>query len=146
MNNIKLGSWSELGEGAARVRNAVFVIEQRVPKEMELDAADHSALHVLICNALGVPLATGRLLQHAPGVGRIGRMAVMKEVRGAGLGRGMLLALVKAAGQRGDHEVMLHAQASAKGFYDRLGFVVRGEPFEEAGIDHIEMVLELPKI
>jgi predicted GNAT family N-acyltransferase len=60
------------------------------------------------------------------------------------VGRDVLRALVQAATERGDHEVLLHAQRSAEGFYARLGFLLRGEPFEEAGIGHIEMHLALP--
>ena len=66
-------------------------------------------------------------------------MAVNRVLRGAGLGAQVLDALILAAIQRGDHEICLHAQRSAEVFYQRLGFVARGEPFEEAGIAHIEM-------
>jgi predicted GNAT family N-acyltransferase len=82
-------------------------------------------------------------VQQAPGIGRIGRMAVSKVLRGTQLGRQVLFSLVDASRARGDREVMLHAQLSAQGFYDRLGFVARGPVFEEAGIGHIEMVLPL---
>jgi predicted GNAT family N-acyltransferase len=107
---------------------------------MEWDAADQTAIHALARNRMGLPVATGRLLQHAPGVGRIGRMAVRRVLRGSNLGREVLRALMRAAKERGDREVLLHAQRTAEGFYTRLGFVRRGEPFEEAGIVHIEMV------
>jgi predicted GNAT family N-acyltransferase len=70
-------------------------------------------------------------------------MAVDRVLRGSSLGRAMLDRLVSSARSRGDKEVMLHAQRSAEGFYRRLGFVARGAPFEEAGLDHIEMVLAL---
>jgi predicted GNAT family N-acyltransferase len=94
-------------------------------------------------NRLDMPVATGRLLQHAPGVARIGRMAVSRVLRGSWLGREILQALMQAARERGDREVLLHAQRSAEGFYRKLGFSPRGEPFEEAGIAHIEMVFPL---
>jgi predicted GNAT family N-acyltransferase len=138
-----LGTWDALAEGARQVRTEVFLQEQRIPVEMEWDDADASALHAVAYNRLGMPLATGRLLQHAPGVGRIGRMAVNRVQRGAGLGRDILHALLQAAEQRGDREVMLHAQRSAEGFYAGEGFVPRGAPFDEAGIPHIEMVKPL---
>ena len=70
-------------------------------------------------------------------------MAVSRGLRGSQLGRLVLLALMEAARQRGDAEVMLHAQCSAEGFYRRLGFTARGLVFEEAGVQHIEMVLPL---
>ncbi len=143
MVDIRLGAWSELAEGARQVRTEVFLQEQRVPVEMEWDEADASAVHAVAYNRLGMPLATGRLLQHAPGVGRIGRMAVSRVLRGAGLGRDILQVLLKAAEQRGDRDVMLHAQRSAEGFYAGEGFVPRGAPFDEAGIPHIEMVKPL---
>jgi YbgC/YbaW family acyl-CoA thioester hydrolase len=141
---IEVGSWDELGAAASKVRTEVFVDEQGIPMAMEWDAADQTAVHALVRNRMGLPVATGRLLQKAPGVGRIGRMAVNRVLRGANLGRDVLRALMQAAARRGDHEVMLHAQRTAAGFYARLGFVPRGEPFEEAGIVHIEMVHGLP--
>lgn len=138
---VRLGGWAELGEGAAAVRSEVFVQEQQIPVEMEWDEADQTCLHALATNRLGMPLATGRLLPHAPGAARIGRMAVRAQLRGSRVGAAVLDALVNAARQRGDHEVLLHAQMSAAGFYRRAGFVERGAPFEEAGIGHVEMVL-----
>lgn len=143
MTHTVLGDWAALGEGASQVRQDVFVHEQRIPKELAWDDADLTAVHALARNRLDMPLATGRLLQHAPGVGRIGRMAVNRVLRGVSLGRDILQALIDASQRRGDEEVMLHAQRSAEGFYARLGFVARGEPFEEAGIAHIEMTRSL---
>ena len=137
--DIRLGTWAQLGEAARAVRTEVFVQEQQIPLEMEWDEDDATALHAVAFNRLGMPVATGRLLQHAPGVARIGRMAVTRVLRGGGLGRDLLRALMQAAAQRGDHEVMLHAQRSAEGFYAAQGFVARGQPFDEAGIAHIEM-------
>jgi predicted GNAT family N-acyltransferase len=84
-------------------------------------------------------VGTGRLLQQVPGVARIGRMAVHRALRGSGVGKHVLQALLDVAANRGDYEAMLHAQRSAEDFYLGLGFVARGEPFEEAGIAHIEM-------
>jgi YbgC/YbaW family acyl-CoA thioester hydrolase len=143
MTRLQLGNWQEMGEGARQVRTAVFVQEQRIPLALEWDEEDDKALHAVAFNRLDMPVATGRLLQHAPGVARIGRMAVSRVLRGTWLGREILLALVQAARERGDREVMLHAQRSAEGFYQRLGFVPRGKPFTEAGIAHIEMALAL---
>ncbi|MDB5847995.1 MAG: 4-hydroxybenzoyl-CoA thioesterase [Rhodoferax sp.] len=136
---LQVGGWSELGTAAGSVRTEVFVHEQGIPKELEWDAADNTAIHAVVSNRIGQALATGRLLRHAPGVGRIGRMAVKKALRGTRVGRAVLEALVAASAARGDHEVLLHAQTSAEGFYLRCGFVVRGEVYEEAGIPHIEM-------
>jgi predicted GNAT family N-acyltransferase len=140
MVRVEVGTWNQLGVEASQVRTEVFVEEQRIPAEMEWDAADQTAIHALARNRMGLAVATGRLLQHAPGVGRIGRMAVSRVLRGSSLGREVLQALMHAATERGDREVLLHAQRTAEGFYARLGFVRRDEPFEEAGIVHIEMV------
>ena len=134
------GEWAALGADAARVRTEVFIEEQAIPKEMEWDEADATALHAIVRNRLGQPLATGRLLTEAPGVGRIGRMAVIRVMRGTQLGADVLKALLAAAWARGDREVVLSAQRSAAGFYSRLGFEERGPDFEEAGIAHVEMV------
>lgn len=136
---VCVGNWDELGADASGLRTLVFVQEQQIPIEMEWDEADAGATHAVAYDAAGQALATGRLLVHAPGVARIGRMAVRRELRGAGLGSVILRALVACARRRGEHEVMLHAQRSAEGFYTGLGFVVSGAPFDEAGIAHIEM-------
>ena len=140
---VKTGGWDALGADAQPLRTAVFVEEQRIPKEVEWDAADASALHAVAYNRLGQAVATGRLLAYQPGVAKIGRMAVNRVLRGGHLGQQVLRALVAAAAQRGDHEVVLHAQRSAEGFYRRLGFEQRGESFEEAGIAHLEMFVRL---
>ena len=143
MVQMRLGHWGQLQALAAPLRTEVFVHEQQVPADMEWDEADATALHCVAVNRMGMALATGRLLQHAPGVARIGRMAVQKSMRGSALGARVLQALLTAARTRGDHSVVLHAQCSAEGFYKRAGFMPQGEVFEEAGIAHIEMVRDL---
>jgi YbgC/YbaW family acyl-CoA thioester hydrolase len=143
MVDVRLGAWVDLGADARALRTEVFVNEQRVPAELEWDEADHSGLHAVAYNRVGAALATGRLLLRAPGVARIGRMAVSQAMRGSGVGRLVLDALMAAAAQRGEHTVMLNAQTSAASFYRRAGFVEQGEPFEEAGITHIEMTRRL---
>ena len=140
---IRTGTWAELGEAAAGIRTSVFVQEQRIPAEMEWDAADATAVHAVAYNRLGQPLATGRLLQPQAGVAQIGRMAVHQVLRGAGVGQRVLQALLAVARSRGDSQAILHAQRSAQEFYRRLGFRPQGEPFSEAGIPHIGMVLAL---
>ena len=140
---ITLGAWTALEQQAARVRTAVFVQEQGIPADMEWDLADLTALHAVATNGLGQVVGTARLVRHAAGVTRVGRMAVTRELRGAGLGQQLLRALEAAAAARGDSEVMLHAQQSAQGFYERMGYAVRGPVFEEVGIPHVEMVKRL---
>lgn len=143
MFDVTVGGWAELGEGARALRLAVFVQEQGIPAALEIDDADSTAVHAVARNRLGAPVATGRLLQALPGVAKIGRMAVAQGLRGSRVGRGVLDALMQAAAARGDREVLLHAQSSAVGFYRRAGFVERGDPFDEAGIRHVEMVRAL---
>ena len=143
MLDVRVGDWATLGAQAQAIRTAVFIEEQKIPVEMEWDEADATCVHAVAFNRLGLPLATGRLLQHAPQVARIGRMASAQTVRGSGVGRAVLDALMQAARTRGDREVLLHAQTSASNFYARAGFTPRGPVFDEAGIAHIEMTRTL---
>ena len=135
----QLGAWQELGERAAHVRKAVFIQEQGIAPDIEMDGQDVTALHALVTNRLDQPVATGRLVTLSPGVARIGRMAVHRALRGSSLGRQMLAALVQAAADRGDRQVVLNAQTSAQPFYERAGFEVSGPRYEEAGLQHVPM-------
>jgi predicted GNAT family N-acyltransferase len=139
MVQVRTGTWAELASDARRIRTQVFVEEQRIPLDLEWDGEDETALHAVAYNRLGQAVATGRLLQPRPGVAKIGRMAVHPVLRGSGVGRQVLHALLAAAQARGDREAVLHAQRSAEDFYRNLGFAPRGEAFDEAGIAHIEM-------
>ena len=140
---LQCGDWAQLEPLASPLRQAVFVQEQGIDPALEWDPADAHCVHAVLCNHLGVAVATGRLLPSENGVAKIGRMAVLRRLRETGLGRQVLLALVAQARQRGDSQVLLHAQRSAQGFYHRLGFLPQGEPFEEAGISHIAMAMNL---
>ena len=143
MVDVKVGSWRELADDAKRIREEVFVSEQRIPAELEWDAADATARHAVAFNRIGAALATGRLVEHAAGVGKIGRMAVRRAARGSGIGRAVLEALLVAARERGDRQALLHAQVGATSFYTEAGFQSRGAEFDEAGIRHVEMVRSL---
>jgi YbgC/YbaW family acyl-CoA thioester hydrolase len=141
--DIKTGSWTELQALASPLRYEVFVNEQEIDPELEWDAADETAVHAVVINKLGQAVATGRLLQPQSRVAQIGRMAVNKALRGGSLGRLVVSTLIEKARLRGDREVLLHAQCSAEGFYRRLGFTAHGDIFQDAGIDHIEMRMNL---
>ena len=141
--DVRVGPWDALRRDAQFIRTAVFIDEQHIPADLEWDEADATAIHAVAVDRAGHPLATGRLLRHAPGMARIGRMAVLKAQRGQGIGRAVLDALMQVARERGDLEVVLHAQQSAVLFYAEAGFRARGPMFEEAGIPHIEMVRTL---
>jgi len=143
MVEAKVGGWAELGADARPIRTEVFIGEQKIPAEMEWDEGDEAAVHAVAYNRLGRALATGRMLEHVPGVAKIGRMAVSAASRGSGVGRAVLESLLDAARRRGDREAVLHAQLSAVPFYERAGFARRGPEFEEAGIVHVEMLRTL---
>lgn len=143
MLEVQLGSWATLGAHAKAIRTEVFIDEQRIAADLEWDEADYDSLHAVAFNRMGLPLATGRLLTHAPGVARIGRMATRSILRGSNVGRTVLDALVTAARTRGDGEVLLNAQLTAQSFFARAGFRPYGAVFEEAGIPHIEMTMAL---
>ena len=133
---VVTGPWAELGAAASAIRQDVFVVEQRVPPELELDEFDAVSLHALaIDGGTGEALGTGRLLPD----GHIGRMAVRRDARGAGIGSMLLRALMQEARQRGDTAVVLHAQLPALGFYQRHGYLPEGAVFMDAGIEHIAM-------
>lgn len=145
MLEAQTGAWAELGGEARAIRQAVFVEEQQIPRELESDAADAGAVHAIVRNRLGMPVGTGRLLppSDAGGDARVGRVAVDRVLRGGQVGRAVMQALEDAARARGDRRIVLHAQRTAAPFYDRLGYQRLGEPFEEAGIPHQAMVKEL---
>jgi predicted GNAT family N-acyltransferase len=133
--SIRIGSWEELKAGASEVRHQVFVVEQQVPVELELDERDADCLHALACDDDDRPIATARLLPDA----HIGRMAVLPSSRGSGIGGAILQALMARARERGDSAVVLNAQTHAEEFYRRHGFIREGDEFIEAGIAHIHM-------
>ena len=120
-----------------QVRFTVFVDEQAVPAELEMDDRDPECFHVLALDSLGTAIGTGRI-DIADGA-RLGRMAVLASHRGLGVGRALIEALHAHAQARGCEEVWCHAQISAQGFYERAGYVPEGDVFEEAGIEHITM-------
>ncbi len=140
---LKTGPWDDLGWDAMEIRIEVFVDEQMIPLELENDEDDAAAFHAVAYNGLGQVVATGRLLKGQQRQGRIGRMAVKRVLRGSGQGAAVLTALLSEATRRGDTEMALHAQTSAQGFYERLGFKARGDVFDEVGLTHIEMFLVL---
>ena len=143
MVEVRVGSWQELEAAARPIRAELVVGEQKIPAEMEWDDADPDAVHAVAFNRLGRALGTGRMLEHVPGVAKIGRMAVAATARHSGVGRAVLDALLDAARGRGDRQAMLHAQLGAAPFYERAGFVRRGPEFDEAGIAHVEMLRAL---
>lgn len=127
---------------AYAIRRRVFIEEQHVPEEIELDEDDGRAFHVLALID-GRAVGCGRFVPHGDGEVKIGRMAVRADLRGDGVGRAILEFLMGQARQRGFRRAVLHAQLSAEGFYLKQGFRPIGEVFEEAGIAHRKMEKEL---
>ncbi len=145
---IVTGPWDLLRTGAQGVREAVFIVEQRIPLSLEWDEWDVLATHALASDAEGRAIGTGRLLPAAfdpaaPGTAHIGRMAVLGDARRHGVGGQLLSTLMRSAASQGFDAVLLHAQAHAEAFYARHGFVGEGEPFLEAGIAHLRMRAQL---
>lgn len=127
---------------ALQLRHAVFVREQGVPEELEVDEHDVlgvlDAVHVLAVRQ-AVPMATGRLRCLDAETGKLERVAVLPAFRGQGVGSTLVRYLEELARGRGLAQLELSAQISACGFWQRLGYRVRGEPFWEAGIEHVAM-------
>lgn len=120
---------------AAPIRQTVFVDEQHVPVEMELDQWDPLSVHAVAFDAANAAVGTGRLLPD----GHIGRMAVLQQARGSGVGSELLRALMEEARRRGHREAVLSSQTRAVDFYRRHGYAQFGSEYMDAGIPHIDM-------
>ncbi len=136
---VTVVTWADAADACLAVRTRVFVEEQGVPEGVEVDGRDPDCVHALARDRAGRPVGTARLLPD----GRIGRMAVLPAWRGRGVGRRLLAALEAAAARAGIRRAVLHAQVSARGFYEAAGYAARGGVFHEAGIPHVEMTKEL---
>ncbi|WP_327119510.1 GNAT family N-acetyltransferase [Streptomyces sp. NBC_01341] len=131
-----------------QVRKEVFVGEQHVPEDIEYDAHDATAVHVLAVASDGSALGTGRLLHGAAAAdrtdgdltaGSLGRLAVTRAARGLGVGAALVRAIEDEARTLGLARVDLHAQTHALGFYERLGYRAYGPEFDDAGMPHRAM-------
>lgn len=127
---------------AYAIRRCVFIEEQRVPEEIEMDADDSRAFHALAILD-GSAVGCGRMVEHGPGEVKIGRMAVLPEFRSAGVGGEILRFLIDHARRRGFFRATLNAQLAAEGFYLKQGFNPVGGVFDEAGIAHRKMEREI---
>jgi len=126
---------------AFALRIEVFVEEQKVPPDLELDELDQSAIH-MIASQDGKVVGCGRIVmtgEHA----HIGRVAVKKIYRNQGVGKQLMLAMIEMAKEKGASEIILHAQVQVIPFYESLGFTGHGDIFLDAGIDHLEMSLKV---
>ncbi|WP_176560227.1 GNAT family N-acetyltransferase [Brevibacillus dissolubilis] len=128
-------------QDALAVRRVVFIEEQQVPEDLEIDEHDKpdgETLHAVAYRD-NQPVATGRVRTYDTGVGKVERVAVLESERGTGIGKKIMLHLEEQAKQRGFELLKLNAQCHAQVFYEKLGYEPFGEVFDEAGIDHIAM-------
>ena len=135
--HVREASWQTDRPALERIREAVFIREQGVPTALEWDSADATCLHALAETVNRDPVGTGRLEAD----GKIGRIAILRQHRNAGIGAAVLQHLIREAQRRGMKQVYLFAQVSALAFYQRHGFVPEGNVFMEAGIPHRRMQL-----
>ncbi|MCB2154020.1 GNAT family N-acetyltransferase [bacterium] len=135
------------GEEARRIRLTVFVDEQKVPIEEEIDAIDPTAHHVLAVDESGHACGTGRIFPDPkePSHAHIGRVAVSASARGTGCGMAVLNSLIEEARRAGYKRAVLSSQTHAMGFYERAGFRAYGDVYMDAGIPHRDMDLDLTK-
>ncbi len=144
MLDVETAAWPGLATETAALRQAVWSDELGLPAAAATDVDDSTATHVLARNRMGLAVGCGRLVPCDGRIGQIGRMSVLHAVRGGGVGRALLAALVAQARQQGLHTLRLQAQRSAVGFYARAGFVAaHAEPLVLDGVPHVPMGLRL---
>ena len=135
--------WPSHKKELMAIRSEVFIEEQNVPKELEIDEFDPDAFHFIVQNENKHDeqcfIATARLL----GDGHIGRIAVIKAYRHQGVGSKLLVYILQKSLKLGLTSVFLHAQVDAKSFYEKHGFYRQGDIFMDAGIPHITMIKQL---
>jgi predicted GNAT family N-acyltransferase len=141
---VLIKPWQEASEEAYLIRQKVFIQEQGVPEEMELDELDSSARHALAYESK-LCVGTGRLVHLDSRHAQIGRMAVLSTFRNRGIGKAILSHLIALAKAERVFTLMLHSQVSAIPFYAKLGFIAQGPTYDEAGIPHRNMILSLVK-
>jgi len=137
-HRVKIAETDEERKQAFDIRHQVFVVEQNVPKELEIDEWDGQATHFLALEN-DLPIGACRLRWLDPHTVKAERVAVLLEKRSTGIGKKLMAALEEYARSRGAQRILLHSQIRVEGFYRKLGYVSYGEPFDDAGIPHIKM-------
>lgn len=140
---IRVGRSESLYEDALSVRKTVFVEEQGVDPDIEVDEHDETATHLAAYDERGEPIGSGRFRSLDEETGKVERVAVLADRRDSGLGRAIMGQIEAIARDRGVERLVLHSQTRAAPFYERVGYERVGEEFEEAGIPHVEMRKEL---
>ena len=146
---IRLADWQLPSDQSALrlIRTQVFINEQYVPPSLEWDQEDNTATHLLACDTDQTPIGCARLIMSSDlnplskNSGKIGRMAVLPAWRNLGVGTALLQAAIDYFQTQGIQTVLLSAQVQAIGFYQRAGFVVSSQPYQDAGIAHVDMQL-----
>lgn len=133
---VQSGHWDKLEQDAKFIRKQVFIIEQNIPEEEEWDDQDMISDHFVVYDQ-DQPIATARLLQN----NSVGRVAVLKAYRGQGIGRIIMLEIIRQAHQQDRKFLQLSSQVHAISFYEKLGFSIQGDAYDECGIPHIKMQL-----
>lgn len=136
MFRVQSGHWDKLEQDAKFIRKQVFIIEQNIPEEEEWDDQDMISDHFVVYDQ-DQPIATARLLQN----NSVGRVAVLKAYRGQGIGRMIMLEIIQQAHQQDRKFLQLSSQVHAISFYEKLGFSIQGDAYDECGIPHIKMQL-----
>ncbi|QUY36078.1 GNAT family N-acetyltransferase [Acinetobacter junii] len=136
MFRVQSGHWDKLEQDAKFIRKQVFIIEQNIPEEEEWDDQDMISDHFVVYDQ-DQPIATARLLQN----NSVGRVAVLKAYRGQGIGRMIMLEIIRQAHQQDRKFLQLSSQVHAISFYEKLGFSIQGDAYDECGIPHIKMQL-----
>lgn len=136
MFRVQSGHWDKLEQDAKFIRKQVFIIEQNIPEEEEWDDQDMISDHFVVYDQ-DQPIATARLLQN----NSVGRVAVLKTYRGQGIGRMIMLKIIQLAHQQDRTFLQLSSQVHAISFYEKLGFSIQGDAYDECGIPHIKMQL-----
>ena len=132
---MRLADWASDEASLRDIRRLVFMVEQGVAEELEWDGIDHECRHALAEDAEGRPIGCARLLPD----GHIGRVAVLANWRGRGIGDALLVRLIELARELGHRRVVLNAQTHALAFYARHGFIAYGPEYDDAGIPHRAM-------
>ncbi len=136
MFRVQSGHWDKLEQDAKFIRKQVFIIEQNIPEEEEWDDQDMISDHFVVYDQ-DQPIATARLLQN----NSVGRVVVLKAYRGQGIGRMIMLEIIRQAHQQDRKFLHLSSQVHAISFYEKLGFSIQGDAYDECGIPHIKMQL-----
>lgn len=138
MFSVKYGSWDQLQQDAKLIRKLVFISEQNIPEQDEWDDQDAISQHFVVYDQ-NQPIATARLLAN----NSVGRVAVLKAYRGQGIGRLIMLEIIAYAQAQKRPNLQLSSQVHAISFYEKLGFSIQGDEYDECGIPHIEMVMPI---